>query len=242
MAKPPTLYQVPGRASEADRTPRTYTATQSGRDSYLARPPPVHETSSDSRSWSQQTEDALDAYREGDEKRRTVLDQTIRIGYEPTVGRGVSYEKSHGTEKKVGVEVTEYRLDSGNSDALGSSRVLESNQVSEKSPSSYYATYFEAAQLETDTEQSLEPAQNPPKNHRMTKMIVKEDIDFFTALLEGHDPPTTTEETQTFVRDETETHRHSQEDKEREADLRRQEEAEAAKADTDFFMMLMQKE
>lgn len=76
----------------------------------------------------------------------------------------------------------------------------------------------------------------------MTKMIVKEDIDFFTALLEGHDPPTTTEETQTFVRDETETQRHSQEIKEREADRRRQEEAEAAKADTDFFMMLMHKE
>lgn len=242
MAKPPTLYQVSGRASEVDRTPRTYATSQSGRDSYLTRPPPVHETSSDSRSWSQQTEDALDAYREGDEKRRTVLDQTVRIGYEPTVGRGGSYEKPHGSEKKVGVEVTEYRLDSGDSDVRGSSRVLESNQLSEKSPSSYFATFIEAAQLETDTEQTLGPAQNPQKNHRMTKMIVKEDIDFFTALLEGHDPPTTTEETQTFVRDETETQRHSQETKEREADRRRQEEAEAAKADTDFFMMLMHKE
>lgn len=72
-------------------------------------------------------------------------------------------------------------------------------------------------------------------------MIVKEDIDFFTALLEGQDPPATTAETQTFVHEETETHRQSQEMKEREADLRRQEEAQAAKADTDFFMMLMQK-
>lgn len=72
-------------------------------------------------------------------------------------------------------------------------------------------------------------------------MVVKEDIDFFTALLEGHDPPATTAETQTFVRDETETRRQSEETKEREADLRKREEAEAAKADTDFFMMLMQK-
>ncbi|KAG6358944.1 hypothetical protein INS49_012464 [Diaporthe citri] len=242
MAKPPLLYQVSGRTLEVYRTPRAYATTQSGRDSYLAGPPPVHETSSDARSWSRQTEGALDAYREEEEKRRTVLDQTVRVEDAPTVGRGGSYEMSHGTEKKTGVEVTEYRLYSGNSDVLGSSRVLESSQRSEKSASSYFATYIEAAQLEADTEQTLEAAQKPPKNHRMTKMIVKEDIDFFTALLEGHDPPTTTEETRTFVRDESETHRHSLEIREREADRRRQEEAEAAKADTDFFMMLMCKE
>ncbi|KAK7705294.1 hypothetical protein SLS64_008131 [Diaporthe eres] len=239
MAKPPPLYQVSGRASEVDCTPRTYATTQSGRDSYLERPPTVHDTSLDARSWSQQTEDALDAYREGDEKRRPVLDQTVRIGYEPAVGRGGSYEKSHGKEKKLEVAVTEYRLDSGDSDVRGSSRVPESNQLSEKSPSIYYATYFEAARLETDAEQTLGPAQNPPKNHRMTKMVVKEDIDFLTALLEGHDPPTATEETHTFVSNETEAHRHSREIREREADRRRQEEAEAAKADTEFFMMLM---
>ena len=73
-------------------------------------------------------------------------------------------------------------------------------------------------------------------------MVVKEDIEFFTALLEGHDPPPTTADAQTFVFDETETCRQSQEAREHEADLRRREEAQAAKADTDFFMMLMSKE
>lgn len=237
MARPAPLYQVPGRVSEIDRTPRTYATAQSGRDSYLARPQPVHDTSSDARSWSRQTEDALDAYNRLNEKHETDIDQTVRTGYDLSIGRDGIFEKSHETRGKVGVEVTEYRLDSGISDV----RILEPNQKPEKSASSYYATYIEAAELENDTEETQGAAQRPPKNHRMTKLIVKEDIDFFTAVLEGHDPPTATTETRAFVRDETETHRQSQDIKEREAEARRREEAQAAKADTDFFMMLMQK-
>lgn len=238
MARPPPLYQVPGRVSEIDRTPRTYATAQSGRDSYFVRPPPVHDTSSDARSWSRQTEDALNAFKQqSDEKHETDIDKTIRTGYDPSIGRDGSYERSHGPGEKTGVEVTECRLDSGNSDV----RILEPNQKSEKSASRYYATYIEAAELENDTEQNAGAAQRPPKDHRMTKMIVKEDIDFFTAVLEGHDPPKAMTETQTFVRDETETQRQSQDIKERDAEARRREEAQAAKADTEFFMMLMQK-
>lgn len=235
MSKSPPLYQVPGRTSETDRTPRTYATTQSGRDSYLARPPPVHDTSSDARSWSRQTEDALDAYKQLDEKHRPETGQTTGISYSPTVGRERDYEKSF--KEKTGVEVTTYRLDSG----ISGVRVVGQNQRSEKSASSYYATYIEAAELEKDAEQDLGARPSPPKTHRMTKMIVREDIEFFEALLEGHDPPPTTGEAQAFVRDETETHRHSQEIRDREADKRREEEAQAAKADTDFFMMLMGK-
>lgn len=238
--RPPTLYQVPGRASEVDRTPRTYATTQPGQDSYLARPPPVRDTSSDARSWSQQTEDALNAYKHLDEKHGTYLDQRpVGIALDSKAGQDANYAKPHDPKEKIRVEVAEYRLDPGNREV----RFVEPEQQSEKSPSSYYATYFEAAELENDAEDNNQgAAQRPPKNHRMTKMIVKEDIDFFTAVLEGHSPPATTEETQTFVRDETETRRHSEEVKELEADERRREEALAAKADTDFFMMLMQQE
>lgn len=237
--RPPTLYQVPGRASEVDRTPRTYATTQSGRNSYLARPPPVRDTSSDARSWSRQTEDALDAYKHLDEKYGSSLDQSaVSTALDSKAGRDVTYEKPHDPKVKIRVEVAKYRLDPGNREV----RFVEPEQQSEKSPSSYYATYFQAAELESDAEDDQAAAQKPPKNHRMTKMIVKEDIDFFTAVLEGHSPPATTEETQTFVRDETETRRHSEEVREQDADKRRQEEALAAKADTDFFMMLMQQE
>lgn len=237
VSKPPLLYQITGRTSETDRTPRKHATTQSGRDSYLARPPAVHDTSSDARSWSRQTEDALDAYKQLGEKHRPVVtDQTTEIIYNPTVGRERDYEKSF--EEKTGVQVTNYRLDSGASDI----QFVEPKQQSEKSASGYYANYLEAAELDNDMDQSLEARPSPPKNHRMTRMIVREDIEFFEALLEGHDPPPTTGETQAFVRDETETHRHSQEVRDREADKRREEEAQAAKADTDFFMMLMGRE
>lgn len=210
---------------------------QYGRDSYLARPPPVHDTSSDAKSWSRQTEDALDAYKQLNEKHRVDIDQVDRIGSAIPAGQDSSYETLHNPKEKIEIQVSEYRLDSGNSDVW----IPEPNQRSEKSASSYYANYIEAAELEDDTEENLGAAQRPPKDHRMTKMIVKEDIDFFTALLEDHDPPMATSETRAFVRDETEAHEHSQQSREREADRRRQEEAQAAKADTDFFMMLMQK-
>ncbi|KAH8785147.1 hypothetical protein F5883DRAFT_514815 [Diaporthe sp. PMI_573] len=242
MAKPPQLYQVPERASVVDRTPRTYVNTQSGSVSFLARPPPVYEASSDARSWSRQTEDALDSYKRRNEKHRTNIDQFIRIGNDHSTGWIGSYEKSHGIDEKIGVAVSEYRLDSGNGDVLTGSPAVQSNELSEKSTSKYHATSIGVAQLEPETEQQTGTHHGQPQSHRMTKMIVKEDIEFFTALLEGHDPPPTTADTQTFVFDETETRRQSQETREREADLRRREEAQAAKADTDFFMMLMSKE
>ncbi|KAL1867665.1 hypothetical protein Daus18300_006220 [Diaporthe australafricana] len=226
-----------------DRTPRTYMTTAPGRDSYLARPPPVHETSLDSKSWSQQTEDALDAYKQGAEKYQIDGKQTLRAGYDLSSSRTRANEKSSGTKEKMDVHVAEYRLDSDNGDAPNEAANFGPSQISqEKTPVNYYATYIEAAELESATDETLETNQNPPKNHRMTKMIVKEDIEFFTAVLEGHSPPVATKETQTFVHDETETLRQSQEFREREADLRRREEADAAKADTDFFMMLMHKE
>lgn len=177
----------------------------------------------------------MDAYNRRDDEYRVEKDQTVSIGYDTPAGQDVSYEKPYKLDGKIGVAVAEYRLDSGKNNV----RFVEPNQQSEKSPSSY-VTFLEAAELGNDAEHNPGVAQSPPKNHRMTKMIVREDIDFFTALLEGHDPPTATTETETFVRDETETRRHSQETKEQEAEKRRQEEAQAAKADTDFFMMLMQ--
>ncbi|KKY39659.1 hypothetical protein UCDDA912_g00363 [Diaporthe ampelina] len=248
MAKPAPLYKFPAGVSEVERTPRTYTTTQTGRDSYLARPPAAHEAPSDAKSWSRQTEDALDAYKQGNNIYRAVADQTARTGHDPNAGHHGRHGKPYGTDPKIEVEVAESILESGKSAVLGSPRIVESNQPSlaEEAAASYYATYIEAAAAERDTEQELKARQDLPKDHRMTKMIVKEDIDFFTALLEGHDPPAaaaTTTETQTLVRDETEAQRHSQEARAREDDeLRRRDEAEAAKADTDFFIMLMQQE
>lgn len=218
MAKPTQLYQVPERASEAAKTPRTFTNTQYGSGSFPTRPPQVHETLSDARSWSRQTEDALDAYKRRTEKHKTSIDQFIRL------------------------DVAEYHLNPGNNGILVEPLSVKSNQVSEKSASKYHATTVEVAQVEPETGRETGDQDSQPQSHRMTKMIVKEDIDFFTAILEGHDPPTTTSETETFVHEETETRIRSQETSDREADLRRQEEAQAAKADTDFFMMLMQKE
>lgn len=242
-AKPTPLYHVPGRTSELDRTPRTYASTQSTRDSFLSRPAPVHETSSDARSWSRQTEDALDAYKRRNGKHRTNIDQFIHIGDYHSTGRVESDQKAHGIDEKTAIEVTEYRLASGNnSDEFGGFRAVQPNQLSEKYPSKCHAISIDIAQLDTETEQQPGTHKGQPQSHRLTKMVVKEDIDFFTALLEGHDPPVATGETQTFVRDETETRRQTQEMREREAEIRRQEEAQAAKADTDFFMMLMQKE
>ncbi|KAK2615488.1 hypothetical protein N8I77_002238 [Diaporthe amygdali] len=233
MAKPTPRYQAPGRVPEIDRTPRAYTAESRGRDSYLARPPPVHETSSDAKSWSRQTEDALDAYRQRDEKHHVDVNQTMSGSYK---------KKSDGPEKKLGIEVTEYRLDSGDSDIHSDAKMDGSSKRPYKTASSYFATYIEAEQVGPETAQNLEAHHEPPKNHRMTKMIVKEDIDFFTALLEGQTPPVPMEETQAFVHDETETQRRSEETREREVDMRRREEEETAKADTDFFLMLMHKE
>ncbi|POS75859.1 hypothetical protein DHEL01_v205748 [Diaporthe helianthi] len=219
MAKPPQLYEVTEGASKVDRTPRTFTNTTSGSESFPSRPPAVYEILTDARSWSRQTEDALDAYQRSTEKHKTNIDQFIRL------------------------DGSEYRLDSGNNVALGEPLpALPPNQVSENPSSKYHATTVEIAALEPGAGRETRAYNDQPQSHRMTKMIVKEDIDFFTALLEGHDPPATTSDTQTFVQYETETRRHSQETSDREAELRRQEEAKAAKADADFFMMLMQKE
>jgi hypothetical protein len=250
MAKPPQIYRVPEKAPAVERTPRTYVDnTQPGRSSFLSKPPPVHETLSDATSWSRQTEDALDAYRQrSHERHRTTIDQFIRVGNDYYMGGGSSYQKSHGIDEEIGVAVSEYRLDSGqNGDVLGGAQAVpytySTSQLSEKPTSGKdHGTSIRVTQVGLETEKPTGTHEDQPQNHRMTKMIVKEDIDFFTALLEGHDPPSTTVETQTFVFDETETNRQSQETREREADQRRREEAKAAKADMDFFMMLMQKE
>lgn len=170
-------------------------------------------------------------------------DQTIRAGYDLSPSRTRAHEKSSEVKEKVEIHVAEYRLDSGNGAAPNEANSFGPDQTSPEGTSiNYYATYIEAAASDAVPGESQGPREKPPKTHRMTKMIVKEDIEFFTALLEGHSPPAATTETQTFVHDETETLRQSQEVREREADLRRREEAEAAKADTDFFMMLMHKE
>ncbi|KAG8168622.1 hypothetical protein KVR01_001371 [Diaporthe batatas] len=219
MAVQPQLSEIAERASATDRIPRTHTNMQYESESLPARPPPVHETSSDARSWSRQTEDALDVYKRRADKHKTSIDQFIRL------------------------DVAEYRLDSGNNGVLVESFPIQPNQMSENPASNkYHATSVEVAQVEPEAGRETGNQNSQPKNHRMTKMIAKEDIDFFTALLEGHDPPTMTSETETFVHEETETRRKGQETSERDANLRRLEEAQAAKEDSDFFMMLMQKD
>lgn len=80
-----------------------------------------------------------------------------------------------------------------------------------------------------------------PYDHRKTRTVVKEDIDFFLAVLGGRDPPSATAETQTIVSEEQAVRRRSQEAMVEESSLRRQAETEDTQSDLEFWMSLMQK-
>lgn len=87
--------------------------------------------------------------------------------------------------------------------------------------------------------QSFERPRAVPYDHRETRLVVKEDIDFFMALLGGQDPPPATEATQHFIQEETAARRQSEEILEREVEERRSEELVTTQTDLEFWNMLM---
>lgn len=91
------------------------------------------------------------------------------------------------------------------------------------------------------TSTEFERARQVPYDHRKTRAVVKEDIDFFLAVLGGLDPPSATRvETQSILSEEQEVRRKSQEALAQESSLRKQAEMEDTQSDLDFWMSLMQ--
>lgn len=92
-----------------------------------------------------------------------------------------------------------------------------------------------------ESEMEYEQPRAVPYNHRETRMVIKEDIDFFMALLGGSEnPPPATAETQQFVRAETEEKKRSLEMSNRQSSMRREEELVTTQSDLEFWNMLMQ--
>lgn len=86
----------------------------------------------------------------------------------------------------------------------------------------------------TTTARDFERPRAVPYNHRETQLVVKEDIDFFLALLQGdQSPPGATEGTQRVVE------RGDEGKKTAEAEARRSEELVATQTDLEFWNMLM---
>lgn len=88
-------------------------------------------------------------------------------------------------------------------------------------------------------EQEFERPRAVPYDHRETRLVVKEDIDFFMAMLGAKEPPPPTQETQHYLVEETEAKRRSQEVLEREASQRKEDELLTTQTDLEFWNMLM---
>lgn len=117
--------------------------------------------------------------------------------------------------------------------------------VEEDSSSLYYTIApgedeAAAADIHTNWDaQSFERPRMVPYDHRETRLVVKEDIDFFMALVGGQEPPPATEETQHFIQEEEEARRKSEEILGREASGRKDEELVTTQTDLDFWNSLM---
>lgn len=90
-----------------------------------------------------------------------------------------------------------------------------------------------------DAQSSFERPRMVPYDHRETRLVVKEDIDFFMALVSSQEPPPATEETQHFIQEEEAARRKSEKVLEREASGRKDEELVTTKMDLDFWNSLM---
>lgn len=103
------------------------------------------------------------------------------------------------------------------------------------------AGHVEATNQTSAVDEEFERPRQVPYNHRQTLFVVKEDIDFYLALLGGQDPPPATNQTQALVSHEQEVRRRSQESIVQESSVRRKEELEDTESDVDFWMALMEK-
>lgn len=89
--------------------------------------------------------------------------------------------------------------------------------------------------------QEFEQPRQVPYDHRQTRVVLKEDLDFYMALLGGQEPAPASSGTQTLLQQEQEVRRRSQELEAQQLTLRRQEELQDAQGDLDFWASLMQK-
>lgn len=96
--------------------------------------------------------------------------------------------------------------------------------------------------MEVMEDDEFERPRQVPYDHRQTMSVVKEDIDFFMALVVGTDPPAATTETQNVISEEQEHRRRSSDVEAQDAARRRQEELETTDSDLTFWMSLMAKE
>lgn len=90
-------------------------------------------------------------------------------------------------------------------------------------------------------QEEFEQPRQVPYDHRKTRVVLKEDVDFYMALLGGQEPPPASMDTQTLLQEEQEVRRRSQETEVQQSSRRRQEELQDTQSDVDFWVSLMQK-
>lgn len=75
----------------------------------------------------------------------------------------------------------------------------------------------------------------------MAEVITMEDLNFFTALLKGQDPPSAEGRAKDFLDEQQRVERRNHGDQVYEGHVKRKEELELMQADMDFYLTLMQK-
>lgn len=94
---------------------------------------------------------------------------------------------------------------------------------------------------EHDGSGEFEHPRQVPYDHRQTRMVLEEDVDFFMALLGGREPAAASSGTRMVVAGEEEVRRRGRETEVRLSAARRREELQDTQGDVDFFMSLMHK-
>lgn len=100
-------------------------------------------------------------------------------------------------------------------------------------------SHSDEGQLDEELE-CLEQPQTPPYNHEMAEVITMEDLNFFTALLKGQDPPSAEGRAKDFLDEQQRAERRNHGDQVYEVHVKRKEELELMQADMDFYLTLMQ--
>lgn len=188
--------------------------------------------------------------------------ETVSIGFDPnhnsqnrrSLERPERSAPTHTWEAQTGVAqttngtTTNYRSTLDDTKPQGNPTVTEfyaPHQQDEEGMYTLAPGLDEAGDAEGATthsnwdQQEFERPRAVPYDHRETRLVVKEDIDFFMALLGGQEPPPATEETQHFIQEETEAKRRSQEVIEREVSERKEDELVTTQTDLEFWNSLM---
>ncbi|ROV93943.1 hypothetical protein VSDG_06276 [Cytospora chrysosperma] len=117
--------------------------------------------------------------------------------------------------------------------------VVQEVQVAEQPDYCLDWAIADEGQLDEELE-CLEQPQTPPYNHEMAEVITMEDLNFFTALLKGQDPPSAEGRAKDFLDEQQRAERRNHGDQVYEVHVKRKEELELMQADMDFYLTLMQ--